>query len=162
MIEKDGIPPREMVRKEFPKDEEVLLKPKAIIECYKEIPCNPCETSCPFDAIHVGEDINKRPVIDFEACTGCAICVYHCPGLAISVMQIKENKALLKIPYEFTPRPKKDETVNVVNRSGQVITKGKVTRIQDGVKQKKTAVVHVEMDREFIYDAITIEVPHGS
>ena len=161
MIEKTGIPPREMVKKEFPKDERVLINPKAIIECYKEIPCNPCETSCPFDAIHVGEDINKRPVIDFDKCTGCGICVFNCPGLAISVMQLKEDKALLKIPYEFIPRPKKDALVNVVNRSGEVITEGLVKRVQEGKKQKQTALLHIEIDRDFIYDAITIEVPHG-
>ncbi len=162
MIEKDGVAPLEMVMKEFPDDKEVLINPKAIIECYKEIPCNPCETSCPFDAIHVGEDINARPKIDFDKCTGCGICVYNCPGLAISVRQLQGDKAILKIPYEFVPRPEKGSLVNVVNRNGDVITEGSVKRVQEGKNQKQTCLLHVEIHRDFIYDAITIEVPRGS
>ncbi|MBW2487610.1 MAG: hypothetical protein JRE72_09330, partial [Deltaproteobacteria bacterium] len=29
----------------------------AVLECLEDIPCNPCESSCKFDAITVGEDI---------------------------------------------------------------------------------------------------------
>ncbi len=162
MIEKTGVAPKDLFMQEFPADSDVLNDPKAIIECYKEIPCNPCETSCPFDAIHIGEDINKRPQIDFNACTGCGICVYNCPGLAISVRHLKGDKAVLKIPFEFTPRPAKDSMVNVVDRGGVVITTGKVIKVQDGKNQKQTALLHIEIDRDYIYDAITIEVPHGS
>ncbi len=161
MIEKNGVPSMNQVKAEFP-TQETLAKPKAIIECYKRIPCNPCETSCPFDAITVGEDINERPRIDFEKCTGCGICVYNCPGLAITVTQIKGDQAHLKIPYEFTPLPEKGESVNVMSRSGEVITQGTVTKVQAGKKQNKTALIHLSIPKEFLYDAITIEVSYGS
>ena len=162
MIEKTGVAPKDLFMKEFPENLEVLNDPKAIIECYKEIPCNPCETSCPFDAIKIGEDINKRPMIDFDKCTGCGICVYNCPGLAISVRHLKGDKAVLKVPYEFVPRPVKGAVVNVVDRAGEVITTGMITRVKDGKNQKQTALLHIEIDRDYIYDAITIEVPNGS
>jgi len=162
MIEKNGVATAAMSRKEFPEEEKMLERPKAIIECYKEIPCNPCETSCPFDAITIGADINVRPQIDFEACTGCAICVYNCPGLAITVRQKIADKAILKIPYEFLPRPKKDGRVNVVNRAGEVITEGKVLKVLDNMKTNKTALIHVEIDADHLYDAMTIEVLYGS
>ncbi|MFH5880981.1 4Fe-4S binding protein [Liberiplasma polymorphum] len=161
MIEKTGIPTIDQIKKEFP-ETSVLVKAKAIIECYKEIPCNPCSTSCPFDAIFIPEDINVRPLIDFDACTGCGICVYNCPGLAITVRQIKDGKVLLKVPYEFTPLPNKDEVVNVMNRAGEIITKGLITRVVLTEKQNKTALIHVEIPEEFVYDAMTIEVKHGS
>ncbi len=158
MIEKDGVAPLEMVAKEFPSDPDILYKPKAIIECYKEIPCNPCETSCPFDAITIGEDINKRPHIDFDKCTGCAVCVYNCPGLAITVRQINDEGALLKIPYEFLPLPQKGDSVNVINREGRVIGQGVVKRVQNTMRQDHTPLIHVETRKEHIMDAMTIEV----
>jgi hypothetical protein len=51
MIDKTGVAKYEEYIKKFPKDDAVFNTPKAIIECYKEIPCNPCETGCPFSAI---------------------------------------------------------------------------------------------------------------
>ena len=35
--------------------------PVATIECLEDIPCNPCESSCKYDAIIVGEDITNLP-----------------------------------------------------------------------------------------------------
>ncbi len=161
MIEKTGIPSKAQVKAEFPTPEE-LSRPKAVIECYKEIPCNPCETSCPFDAITVGEDINARPQIDFDACTGCGICVYSCPGLAIMVARLKNGEAEMKVPYEFTPLPEKGEIVNVVDRRGDVITEGRVLNVSKSAKQDRTALVHFAVDEKYLYDAISIEVSYGS
>ena len=160
MIEKTGVPSEAMIESCFP-DKVVLKKPKAIIECYKEIPCNPCSTSCPFDAIHVPEDINVRPEIDFDKCTGCGICVYNCPGLAITVMQLQDGKVSMKIPYEFTPLPKVGTVLNVMNRAGKAITKGEVTKVQLTDKMNKTALIHVVIDEAYLHEAITIEVQHG-
>ncbi|MFW6319178.1 MAG: 4Fe-4S binding protein [Bacillota bacterium] len=160
MIEKTGVPSKNMILECFP-EESVLYKPKAIIECYKEIPCNPCSTSCPFDAIFIPEDINKRPEIDFNKCTGCGICLHHCPGLAITVRQIKNDKALLKIPYEFVPYPKVGTVLKVMNRAGEHITDGIISKVQYTEKQNKTAILHLLVDKAYLYDAITVEVPYG-
>ena len=158
MLEKDGSAEKALYKKEFPKDETILSRPKAIIECYKPIPCNPCETSCPVDAIHIGEDINARPVIDFDRCTGCGICATICPGLAITIRKTADEKATMKFPYEFLPRPTKGMTVTLVNRSGDPVGSGRVLGVLDGKRQNKTALVHVEMARTLLYDAISIEV----
>lgn len=37
-----------------------------------------CEQSCPFDAIHINHDTGL-PEVDYEKCTGCAVCVAVCP-----------------------------------------------------------------------------------
>lgn len=89
MLNKDGVATLEQVKSRFPKLED-LKRPKAIIECYENIACNPCSTSCPFEAITIGKDINNLPVVDFNKCTGCGICAYSCPGLAIMIS--KNNK----------------------------------------------------------------------
>ncbi len=161
MIEKTGVPTRTQILKEFP-DLIVLKKPKAIIECYKDIPCNPCDTSCPFDAIHVPQDINQRPQINFDKCTGCGVCVYHCPGLAITVRQIKADKAILKIPYEFVPLPQKDAIVKVLDRSGKHLTDGLIKQVRINESQDKTAIITIEIEAKHIIEAMTIEVPYGS
>ncbi len=38
MLSKTGIPSKEQVKERFPKDIATLKKPKAIIECYEDIP----------------------------------------------------------------------------------------------------------------------------
>jgi RnfABCDGE-type electron transport complex B subunit len=45
------------------------------------IGCKICEKNCPFDAIHV---VDNLAVIDYTKCTGCMICVEKCPTGAIS------------------------------------------------------------------------------
>ncbi|MCK9471432.1 MAG: 4Fe-4S binding protein [Bacilli bacterium] len=155
MLNKDGVAIKEQVMSKFPSIE-TLVKPKAIIECYENIACNPCSTSCPFEAIAIGADINTIPVVDFDKCTGCGICAYSCPGLAIIIGRIKENKALFKIPYEFLPAPIKGEVWHAINREGKIIGEALIEKVDSNLRQDKTLLVHVEVDRNLLYDFVTI------
>ncbi|MDD3106502.1 MAG: 4Fe-4S binding protein [Bacilli bacterium] len=155
MLNKDGIPTIEQIKSCFP-SESLLVKPKVIIECYEEIPCNPCSTSCPFHAITIGDNINARPKVDFEKCTGCGVCVYSCPGLAISVAQLVGNKAKFKISYEFLPYPKIGELWTAMNRAGEEIGNALIEKVVLNKVQDKTALVYVETNRSLLYDFITI------
>ena len=157
MIEKNGVARFQDYIREFPEDT-VLRMPKAIIECYKEIPCNPCETSCPFKAITVGENINARPLIDFDRCTGCGVCASKCPGLAISIRQFEGEYAKITVPFEFLPRPLKGDKVNVVNREGILVDSGEVLKVLDGAAQNKTALITLKINRKHMHDAAAIEV----
>ena len=155
MLHKDGVAELKQIQSRFP-DKVHLHKPKAITECYEEIPCNPCSTSCPFDAISIGEDINTPPVVDFEKCTGCGICVFNCPGLAIFTVQENENHLLYKIPYEFVPYPNIDEEVYAINRAGEIIGNAIITKVQISYRQDKTALLHVKVPKDLLYEFITI------
>lgn len=155
MLHKDGVADLTLVKSRFP-EKEVLIKSKAITECYEEIPCNPCSTSCPFDAISIGEDINVTPKVDFETCTGCGICVFNCPGLAIFTVQEQENHLLYKIPYEFVPYPNINESVHAINRAGEIIGEATIAKVQISKKQDKTVLLHVHVPKEFLYEFITI------
>lgn len=155
MLEKNGFPTIKQIKESFP-EKDVILKPKAIIECFERIPCNPCSTSCPFNAIYIGKDINDIPVIDFNKCTGCGICVYSCPGLAIKVVQTDGINAKFKIPYEFIPYPVKNEIWNAINHEGKIIGKAQIINITLGHKQNKTVLVEVIVDDSLIYDFATI------
>lgn len=159
MLNKTGIATKEQVLSRFPQKDK-LIKPKAVIECYEDIPCNPCETSCPFHAIHVGADINQQPKLDVDACTGCGICVTSCPGLAIIVAEAIDNTATLKIPYEFLPRPKLGETWDGVDRSGQFVTPVRIAQVQSAKHQDRTALVTIQFDAKHLYDVVSIGRRH--
>ena len=155
MLDKNGVASLELVQSRFP-DKELLDRPKAITECYEAIPCNPCSTSCPFDAISIGDDINTPPVVDFDKCTGCGICVYNSPGLAIFTVQLKADFALYKIPYEFVPLPQKGDILDGVNRNGDIICECVVEQVVLREKQDKTALLHVKVPKDYLYEFITV------
>lgn len=158
MIKVNGYPSVEQIKRKFP-DQKQLVKPKAIIECYQEIPCNPCAASCPFNAITIGDDINKIPKINFDLCTGCGTCVYACPGLAIMIAKIKDEKAYFKIPYEFLPVPKPKEIWKGVNRSGEVICDAFIEAVMVNPKTDRTLIISVSVPKQYLYEFITIRCP---
>jgi Na+-translocating ferredoxin:NAD+ oxidoreductase RNF subunit RnfB len=53
------------------------------------IACRKCEKICPFDAIHVE---NNLAVIDFEKCTSCGKCVGECPMGTIKNFRIERKE----------------------------------------------------------------------
>lgn len=160
MFEKTGIPSREMVMGKFPSMERINEGPVAIVECYKEIPCNPCQTACRFGAIIVGEDINNIPKVYPEKCTGCALCLSRCPGLAIMIVDgsKSENTVEVKIPYEFIPLPKEGQMVRALNREGQYITDVRVVKVLNPKSFDRTPIVSLELDRKFLYEFRNIRV----
>ncbi len=119
-------------------------KLRAIIECPQAIPCNPCETSCPSGAINVGGNINGIPEIDYEKCTGCGICVMKCPGLAIFLVQEKEDYSIVGIPYELLPIPEKGQEVELLDRDGKTVGRGQIENVILN-KRDKTHIVFLRV-----------------
>ena len=160
MLIKTGVTTIENIESVFPSEERINQGPVAVIECYQEIPCNPCATACKRNAIKAFIDINDRPKIDEESCNGCALCISACPGLAIMVVDgsYSNNEVLIKIPYEFLPLPNEGDIVKGLNRSGDYITDVKVIKVQNPKSFDKTPIVHLAVDREFLYDFRNIRV----
>jgi Fe-S-cluster-containing hydrogenase component 2 len=131
-----------------------LEKGVAILECVQEIPCNPCVDSCPVHAISM-KDINAPPINDFEKCIGCSKCVGVCPGLAIFVIKVKDDKAYVTLPYEFVTVPKVGDVVEALDRTGAARGKAVVKRV---VKQGKTMVITIEVDSMVAMDIRNIKV----
>lgn len=150
MLEKTGIPTEEQIREITPPKERMAKGPVAVIECFQKIPCNPCYTSCPSKAIKELVDINDRPVVDYDRCNGCGVCISNCPGLAIFVVDesYSEDKALVKLPYEFLPLPNKGDIVKALDRSGHELGKAEVIRVVNTKTQDRTPVIWIAVDKE--------------
>ncbi len=159
MLERTGVPTPEQIREVTPPEEIMKAKPVAIIECFQKIPCDPCHTACPTGAILEFEDINDLPKIDWSKCTGCALCVAKCPGLAVFVvdMTYSDREAIVKLPYEFLPVPSRGEEVECLNREGKVVSKGKVLQVFEPFKDG-TKVISVVVPKEFAMEIRHIRV----
>jgi len=134
--------------------EKQLKKGVVIVECVQMIPCNPCVAICPVHAISMN-DINDTPKVDFEKCTGCTSCVGICPGLAIFVVKIKDEKALITLPYEFLPLPAVGSVVHALDREGKTRGPAKIVKVNT---RGKTAVITIEVDKTLAMDVRMIKV----
>jgi sarcosine oxidase subunit alpha len=134
---------------QLPTEDRFKKGPVVVIECVQEIPCNPCVESCPFHAITMPGSINHVPVVDFEKCTGCGVCISQCPGLAIFVVDrtFDKNRALIVLPYEFLPLPEKGEIVTLLDCAGKPCGKGEVIRVRNTQNQDRTPVVSLTVDQ---------------
>ncbi len=122
-------------------------KKVAVIECYTQIPCNPCEASCPTGAITIGKDINSIPKIDPSKCIGCEQCLISCPGLAIRMIHknFDEKFSLVSLPYEMLPLPEKGDKVALADETGKIIGYGEVHSVLNNMKKNKTNSVRVKV-----------------
>ena len=152
-VEHTGIPSeKELIESPgYPSAERVNKGKCAIIECVQDIPCNPCEAACPQGAIRVGTPITNFPVLDEDLCTGCGLCIPSCPGLAIFVVDLdySDTDALVSFPYEYEPLPAVGDQVEAVNREGQTVAIGHVTRVRNPPTFDRAATVTVAIPKEY-------------
>ena len=147
----------------FPSEERMRKGPGAIAECVEHIPCNPCETSCPFHAICVGDHISNLPNVDFGVCTGCCSCVSACSGLAIFIMDksYSDTVGSVSFPYEYVTPYKVGDQVKAADRSGKHVCDGVVKRIILTKKADRTPVVTLEVPIEFVEEVRSIYREHA-
>ncbi len=145
MLEKTGVPTKEELKRFIPSKKRRCEGPYAMIECFEEIPCDPCYAACPFKAVKEFVNINDLPEIDFDRCTGCGLCVSECPGLAIFLIDetVGNNQASISMPYEFQPLPEKGESVLAVDREGNIVGEVIVDEVKISGRKAKTPMVTI-------------------
>jgi Fe-S-cluster-containing hydrogenase component 2 len=157
-LKKTGVPTKEDLSKVLPSEERLARGACAILECFEEIPCDPCVEACPRGAITIGKNINSIPQINFETCNGCGLCISFCPGLAIFVIDKSKKEGLVTLPYEFIPLPQKGSIVDGLSREGEYICKAEVKRVLNRKEQDRTAIITISIPPEFVLDVRHIRV----
>ena len=152
MLERTGVPTAADIDAIFPSADRLAEGAVAIIECFQRIPCNPCATSCPRGAMQPFDDINDRPAIAEENCNGCTLCITKCPGLAIMILDMtwSEDRALIKLPYEFRPLPEKGEFVTALDREGTPVCEVEVIHVLLNHAMNKVPIVSIAVDKELV------------
>lgn len=51
-----------------------------------------CARACTFDALHMREG---KPVVDYDKCTGCGVCVDACPRDLVELIPFKQDRMLV-------------------------------------------------------------------
>lgn len=160
MLKNDGIITPEELTPVLPPLARLEKGPVAIIECLQDIPCDPCVSACPTKAIKMKEGITDKPLLDFDACTGCGLCIPKCPGLAIFVINMKHTAgmATVSMSHELLPVPEKGQEVTALDRAGKVVGKVKVVRVINPPAYDRTAVVTVEVPADQVNNIRAIRV----
>ena len=157
-----GYLPLEVIKKKIamPSKERLEKGPVVIIECDEDIPCDPCVESCKIKAI-IKESLTAPLTVDYEKCTGCALCVASCPGLAIFVVDCsREDKALVYIPYEMLPAPQKGDKGDALDRSGKRIGSGEVAKVRKGTRG--TTILGILVEKDLAMNVRSIRIPEKS
>lgn len=125
--------------------------PHPVIECTQNIPCNPCEDSCAFGCIHVGEEISAVPKFDDnKKCRNCKMCVAACPGQAIFIVDddCGDGYAAVSFPYEFFPLPQIGEKGQALGRDGKAVCEAEIIDVAVNKAFDHTAVVTMKVPKQ--------------
>jgi len=160
MLKNDGIISPEELAPVIPPKARLGKGPVAIIECLQDIPCDPCVSACPVKAIRMKEGITDKPVLEFDTCTGCGLCIPKCPGLAIFVINMKHSAgmATVSMSHELLPVPEKGQEVTALDRTGKAVGKVKVLRVVNPPGYDHTAVVTIEVPADQVNNIRAIRV----
>lgn len=138
--------PGGVFHEELPEFEEGVVP---VIHCTQEIPCDPCTGLCSHGLIFIDKkDIRNVPTFlgNSYCCEVCERCVAGCPGLAITLVNYRENPELpvVSIPYEFTRQTiKAEDQVTVLDTEGNELGHVEVLSVHAIENNDRTLVVQV-------------------
>ncbi len=132
-----------------------------IFHCKQEVPCNPCTSVCPVDAIKTVDDkITGLPyIVDEEKCIGCMSCVAVCPGLAVTLVDYRKDpeNPTVTFAYEvWRDQVTEGKEVPVLGENGENLGRFKVKKSFQNPKYPGTYLVSIEMPKKFAKDAAGI------
>ena len=122
-----------------------------VFHCDQEIPCDPCTSVCPQQAISTGDDMRGRPrFIGDEigvVCNGCTKCVTICPGLAITLVDYRKDSAwpTVSLAHEFGADDiHAGDVVTVLDTEGVALGQAEVARVAAGKKMDRTVLLRLK------------------
>ncbi len=123
-----------------------------IIHCTQQIPCNPCASVCKQGAIAIpGDGFLERPVITGEECIGCNRCLYICPGLAITLVDYREDpdNPIVSLPYEVYNHPYQvGDKVVLTDYQGRPLAEAEIIKTSLTKASRKTQLVKVKVPKQ--------------
>ena len=136
-----------------------------VFHCEQEIPCNPCTSVCPRQAISTGDDIRGRPMFigdDIgEVCNGCTKCVAICPGLAITLVDYRKDDQYptVSLAHEFLKADiQPGDVVTVLDTEGVPLGQAEVFKVAAGKKMDRTLLVRIKAPKEIATRIAGIQV----
>ena len=140
-----------------------------VFHCEQEIPCNPCTSVCPKQAISTGDDIRGRPKFIGdeigEVCNGCTKCVTICPGLAITLVDYRKDDdyPTVSLAHEFLKDDiQAGDVVTVLDTEGIPLGQAEVFKVAAGKKMDRTLLVRIKAPKEFATRIAGIQVQQPS
>ena len=123
-----------------------------VIHCHQKIPCNPCVSVCKQGVIHIpGDSFLEKPQVVNNECIGCNKCLFICPGLAISLVDYREDQEnpTISLAYEvYNYEYKKGDPVLLTDYKGNPLQKTIVIDTAMGKASKKTQIIKVRVPKD--------------
>jgi sarcosine oxidase, subunit alpha len=124
-----------------------------IFHCSEEIPCNPCTSVCPQELIHIDpSDIRGVPEYlgwaQGEECLGCERCVVICPGLAVTLVDYRQDplQPTVTMAYEFpADSVSVGEQLVALDAEGAVLGSAEVVDVQPIPRGDRTVLLKLRV-----------------
>ncbi|MFW3146125.1 MAG: FAD-dependent oxidoreductase [Thermoplasmatota archaeon] len=134
-----------------------------VFHCSQEVPCNPCISVCPVDALRTERDeITGLPYMpDVKRCIGCLSCVGICPGLAITVVDYRKDpeRPTVTMAYEvWREKVEKGRAVSLTDNEGGHLGRYEVRNLIQNPKYPGTLLVQFQVEKEKAKHAVGIWV----
>ena len=122
-----------------------------VIHCHQQIPCNPCVSVCKQGVIQIpGDSFLEKPQVVNNDCVGCNKCLFVCPGLAISLVDYREDQEnpTVSLAYEvYNHECKKGDRVPLTDYAGNPLQEAIVIDTAMRKASKKTQLIKVRVPK---------------
>lgn len=122
-----------------------------VIRCAQEIPCDPCIHVCPKQIIQMqGDPVFGIPRVVKDECTGCTLCVAACPGLAITLVDLRQDgpDGLVTVPFEILESQiPEGGFVDAVDADGRVVAAAAIERVARRKAYDRTVLITLRVPR---------------
>ena len=123
-----------------------------VIHCHQQIPCNPCVSVCKQEVIHIpGDSLLEKPEITKNECIGCNKCLFVCPGLAISLVDFREDpeNPVVSLAYEvYNHEYKEGDSIILTDYEGNPLDEAIVIDTVISKKSRKTQIIKVRVPND--------------